>query len=1178
MTARLAGCPRAGRSAKLGVRKLTWLLVALVILGAVPAFAQSARKHVALAEVTNGSYYNGPDIAEDARVALLTAMMDSASLEMVGDVEVQNKVGELELQSPFTETELRKLGEAIGCDIVVSGRILACSINDYSHTANVRFRVTIFDAAAGAAVRTSMVKGKGEAREHEPATDEELIGMALTDAAYQAVLEISQNLSISATIIAAMNDDRILVSLPEGSGAQVGTELAVYRGTTEIARLVVYKVTPGHSVAKLKTNTPLHELQAGMRVLVVSTPSASLEESDVQPKKEKKNNAWKIAAAVLIGAVIVWAVVRSVRGSTAGATAGFFRTPSTDNEAIVGGEDVPVEVVISRADGTPIPDFTEVSFSLQQAVEVQSTQAVYLGTILSPVRTEGGVAATTYVPGSLGQRVRMVARVGGFTVTRDIQIGSGVATAIRLEVPEEQRVIQANGINSAQVTATVTDAAGSAVLDGTIVEFEATAGTLDVNQAATVAGVAQVLLMSPTTAGPVTITATVEGLTATTTVTIAPEEPDSVAISMANTSIAVGDSERIQVLVADRFGNPVSGATVTLVVQPASAGTITYADGNQNTEFGRILATFVAGATPMDATVTATVGNVEGEVPIVVASEDAALVQFVRFDPADRRVVADGQTFVTATVRVYSDAGASMQVADGTRITWTAPGSTIVSRQSTVREGQAECRLTSLVPGAVDVTATSGTATATAQVQFITLPAEQIQVAVQDNPISVAQDGIATTNITATVTDSNGGLVADGTTVNFTTTLGTVVGAAVTAGGTGSVTVPFSSIVTGIATVEVTSGTATPTEVTITVQPGPPAAVILSAEPRAVRADGNSFATVTAQVVDSSGNAVVDGTEVTFTALVYGVPTGAGDQTQNTTITQTARTVGGVATGILVSRNPDTGLPNNPGTARVTAQVVGVAANNAVTEVQYVSQVAASIALGANPVNVRGLDFVGNESTITALVRDSSNNPVPDNTAVYFWASKGMVRGTRGTVNGVAESYTVNGIATASLLTAGTIDDPGAAWNGWVDIKVSSGPVEEWFTNAVLFSGAASAVLEDGVTRASYIRLGGTTWDYTGNVAGGIPDIASLADGMDVVLYAIDKKGNPVADGTTVALQSDAAAIAPVGAATVGGVVNARLTTPEEAPAAPLGIGRVVTLTTTLTGPALRLEANYNVN
>jgi len=1179
MTARIAGCPRAGRPVRAATRGAIWALIAvLALLGGAPAFAQAARKHVALAEVTNGSYYNGPDVASDARAALLTAMLDSENLETVADDSVRQKIQELELESPFTETELRQLGEALGADLVVSGRVLACSVNDYSHTASTRLRVTIFDAAAGATVRTAMVRGKGEAGKDPRATDEDLIAAALKDAAYQAVLEINQNLTISATIIAAMDKDRVLVSLPQDSGAQIGTELAAYRGTTEIARLVIYSVTPGHSVAKLKTNTPLNELQAGMRVLVVSTPSASLEEADVRPPKHKKSNAWKIAAAVLVGAAVVYAVVRSVSGNSGGATTGFFRTPVA-NQEIQGGVDTPVEVVFSRRDGTPVPNYTEVNFSLQQAAPVRTEQTPVLGSIQSPVRTSGGIAQTTFIPGDAGTRVRLVARVGGFSVSRDVQIGSGLPSQLILEVPDDQRVIQANGLNSAQITATVTDTNGNPVIDGTMVSFETTAGALDRSQAPTVNGQAQVLLLSPTTSGPVTVTATVDGeggpIVRQVSITVAPEDPAAITLSIESTSVATGSTVRLQAIVNDRFGNPVEDGTgVTFRVDPdPTVGSFNPA-GTLSTVRGRVETQFTAGGTPATATIVARAGMAIAQLPITISGTTAVRIQFVRFDPPERSAAADGLDYVSAVCRVYAHAINNVPVADGTPITFTVDGgATIYSQPGIVQAGEAEARVTSTTPGPATLTATSGTITATAQLTFEQLAPSRIQVTVADNPISIGADGVAQTDVMATVTDANGSLVQDGTTVFFTTDLGTIVSSAVTTDGI--VTVPFSSIVTGTATVEVSAGDLEPVAVSITVSAGAPAAVVLSANPFAIRADGNSFSTVSARVVDPSGNAVVDGTEVAFTALLYHVPGAGGDETEPTTITQTARTVRGTATAILVSRNPLTNEPNRPGTARVTANVVGTTATNAITEVQYVSQVAASIALGASVVNVRGLDVVGNETTLTTLVRDEFNNPVPDNTAVYFWSSKGMVRGTRGTVNGVAESYTQNGIAMAALLTAGTIDDPGPAWDGWVDIKVSSGPVEERFADAVLFSGPASTTLETGGA-ASFLMVGGTRWDVTGGPAV-LPTMGSLGDGMDVVINAKDKKGNPVADGTGVNLQADKGRLSAPSLTTLGGVASTRIFSPEEGNPVPVGLGRLVVLISTTTGSALQLDANYQV-
>lgn len=1186
MPSRDAGSPCVRRASATRAAHLVPLLaLAAVLVWTVPGSAQGAKKQLALAEVTNGSYYRGPDIADAARTALLTALMDSANTVVVEQAKVDEKIRELGLESPLSDSELRQLGEALGCDVVVSGRVLACSINDYSHTASARLRVGIYDAGAQASIRTTMVKGTGRS-DNARATDRDLVAASLKDAAYQAVQEIGQNLCIAATLLSAASEDRVLVSLPEGSGAKVGTELAVYRGTTEVARLIVYKVTPGHSVCKLKTKTPLSQLQAGLRVLVVSTPSASLDEKDVKPKKKHHSSALKVAAAVLIGAAVVYAVVRAVQNRVSSSSIrGQFLRPA-DGSTIEGGDAVPVEVAFTRADGTAVADNSEVEFSLSQASVVTTAQTPFLGSILSPIKTTAGVASTTFTPGDTGTAVRLTARLGGTTISRDVIIGSGTPASLTLTVPADQRVIQANGRTSAQVTAEVTDSSG-ALVSGVVVTFSTTGGTLSAQRVATTDGRATTLLSSTTAAGPVTVTAAVEGDAAITdqvVVDFVAGDPAGLTFNPATINLAPGGQAAVTVTVTDSAANLVpDGTQVTLAVNPATAGVLGTSRGmgaaqiTLATTAGRVSTIFFAGNTPVaNANIVVTAAPATGQLPVTVAPTEASDMQ-LGLSPL-QGVPADGTSTYTVVAQVLDINGAA--VADGTPISFTlTPGTAtqarINSNQTTVQGGSAQCTVVSSTAGTATVTARvpavgGGNLTRNIVLTFDALPASRIQLAAAQNPVAIADDGMAATTVTAVVTDSAGRLVADGTAVAFTTTLGTV-SPAQTMTTNGSVTVQFSSIVTGTAAIEATSGSATPGRLSITVNPGPAAAVVLSADPLAIRADGNSFSTITAQVVDRSGNTVVDGTLVHFTALLYR----ADGVIEDTTITASARTVGGTATAILVSRIPGGTLtPNAPGTARVTVTVPEDQPNpiadlsypvaNATTEVEYVSQVAASIALGVDPYNVRGLDIVGRETTVTALVRDSSNNPVPDNTAVYFTATHGMIRGSRGTTNGVAESYTVNGIAQAVLLTAGE-NPPG--WDGFVDISVSSGPITQNFIRACIFSGPAvdaySSVVLDGVE-------------------GGGPGVIlpNLQGNLTIEVRAFDEHNNPVEDGTSIRLEANRGKLDASVLTTVGGVATTTVRTPAEPPAAAAtgpGGGRLSAFIDRLILAALREDASFTV-
>ena len=112
--------------------------------------------------------------------------------------------------------------------------------------------------------------------------------------------------------------------------------------------------------------------------------------------------------------------------------------------------------------------------------------------------------------------------------------------------------------------------------------------------------------------------------------------------------------------------------------------------------------------------------------------------------------------------------------------------------------------------------------------------------------------------LTATVRDSAGIPVTDGTGVSFETSLGSFAGGPVQLTVGGVATASLTSIISGQATVTATSG-AVFTTTTVTFTPGAAWNLSLAATPEHIGADGVSTANITATITDLHGNLVADG-------------------------------------------------------------------------------------------------------------------------------------------------------------------------------------------------------------------------------------------------------------------------------------------------------------------------------
>lgn len=522
-------------------------------------------------------------------------------------------------------------------------------------------------------------------------------------------------------------------------------------------------------------------------------------------------------------------------------------------------------------------------------------------------------------------------------------------------------------------------------------------------------------------------------------------------------------------------------------------------------------------------------GSSSPSTSIILTSQSATL-------PAN----GTSQTTITATIRGANNA----LVADGTAVTFAASAGQISPESATTTDGVATATLTSsTTAGSCTVTSTANGASATTTVTFSDDPgATQGSIVLTSNHPSIQVLGsggqYTQATISTTCRDGQGNLATSGT-VNFSTTLGSVTGSG-TINASGVATTTLVSNQTGEAQVTATwaAGEAEAT-ISITVTPGPPHSVIVECTPGAIQCDGNSFATVTATVKDIAGNNVTDGTVVALS--VQADISGGG----NGTVTPESHTADGVATALLFSKDGN-GDVSIPGTATVIAQVrtadqpEGIPAptadiENHTTQVQFISQDVEFINIAATDHNIRGWDFINNTTNVMAIAYDSHNNPVPDGTAVYFTADHGMIRGDSGTAGRVAMSLTVNGLASATLVSDASGD---GSWNGWVDVTATCGDKTVTTNDLVCFSGRP----------------------YLPNCSVEIvpSSLAPFDDSADVVVIVHDINDNPVDDDYVVELSTSKGTISPASDGTAGGLVYATLkTSTSESEPTPVGDGTV---------------------
>ena len=353
---------------------------------------------------------------------------------------------------------------------------------------------------------------------------------------------------------------------------------------------------------------------------------------------------------------------------------------------------------------------------------------------------------------------------------------------------------------------------------------------------------------------------------------------------------------------------------------------------------------------------------------------------------------------------------------------------------------------------------------------------------------SIPADGVSSTTVNVTVADQNGNPFPDGTVVQFTSNLGLVVPAqAQLQTGVAQATLVAGNV-PGTATVTVTvSGQQANVDVVFTQSASsvvPTGLTVLVAQTE-IAADGITTSDITAIVGDANNNPVPDGTEVTFVTSLGLISPG------------TATTGQGVAQATLRSATA-------PGTATVTVTVGNLTQQ---VQVEFIASGAGQtktifLARSAAQAPADGTSTV----TLTATVKNASNNPAQDGTLVNFTSTAGLIF--------PAQAATSNGIATATLRSDIT---PGQAM---VTAKVGTAIAQ---VTVDFIAGGGGDIATIFVTRApSEIDGDGVS---TAEVA------ATVRDSLN----------NPAPDGTPVLFQTTRGIITPAVAYTVSGNAEATL-------------------------------------
>jgi len=427
-------------------------------------------------------------------------------------------------------------------------------------------------------------------------------------------------------------------------------------------------------------------------------------------------------------------------------------------------------------------------------------------------------SSNTAVAGVSAQGVVTTSGAGSTTITATIDGVSGTSAVTVSNVPVAKVVVGPSGPSvttgsSAQLVATVTDANGTVVTDRVVSWTTSNSAIASVSATGVVTG---------NLPGTATITATSEGKSGSTTVTVTLVPVGGVAVSPSTLSLTPSQTGTLAATVTDANGQVVTNRPVTWSTSDASIATVSQSG----------VVTAVASGS---ATITATSGSSSGTATVTVSPVPVASVTVAPTSLS----LTQGQTgSLAATVADANGAPLNRPV------NWTSdhPSIATVSSAGVV---------TAVAPGSAVITADAGGKSGTASVTVAAVPIASVQVSPSTATLTAGQG----TALVATVTDANGVVVANAA-VSWSSNNPSV--AAVSS--TGDVTTSAAGTATITATSGGQSGTATITVKAVVVTPGPVATVKVSPALGSVSAGKKLQLTATAY--DAGGLTV---TNATFT-------------------------------------------------------------------------------------------------------------------------------------------------------------------------------------------------------------------------------------------------------------------------------------------------------------------------
>jgi len=748
-----------------------------------------------------------------------------------------------------------------------------------------------------------------------------------------------------------------------------------------------------------------------------------------------------------------------------------------------------IHILAQDSLGHPVADNTPVYLT-------STSGAVFPGVLY----TVDGVAAATLRSGTVAPDTAMVrATAGSVSDTVLVVIKPGPPAIIN--ATPDSTLLFANGEDTTMVRAYITDIQGNWVEQGQMVTFVTNLGSIDsfdiTHAVSGTTGYAEAMFRAGIVPGTALITIQCGDAISLARVILEPTNVGEFAL-FANPNILVADghdTSAITGFVRNTLGNPITdGTQVRFRVSPDTLGFVSPVSAY--TDSGNFAVTYTTGIVAESVWV---VMDVAGFTDSVAIEQIPGIPHSIVLTPMIGAILADSASVDTIAVVVSDRYG--NRVHGGITVDFsTTLGEVYPTSNETNSAGSTYVFLRSgFEIGAARVVARIDSARGECSISI--LPTTPYTVSLTVNPHTLMADGFSEAALVATVLDTLGHPIYDGTPVNFwlIDTLYGVIIPGISYTLSGDATSTFRAAVQkGYATIHAETDSLHFDEVTLTLTAGPPALCTLTVASDTLYANSMDQTDATVRVYDEWGNPVDAGLSVDFNATL-------GQILVNPLLTDE----NGTATTVLQTGSV-------PGNCQVSAQCGGV---YDVTNVTFIPSTIQTIILSCDPPELTA-DGISS-SAILAQVFDASGSQVTDNTKIYFWA----IPDTLGTV--ISPRFTSGGQAVTSLIAGNTV--------GGGEIWVFAG--DDTFAAATVVDSVKIGLIPGA---PAYMNV----WADSSDTAGIHPDslYANGTDGVWIFAQIFDAYGNHIQGGQTASFSTTMGTFTPTSSMTdTSGIARAFL-------------------------------------